>query len=58
MEDMVRTAGVGVGGIWATMWEFLPEMIRILIGIVTLIYMVIKVKKELTDGKLWKRKQE
>tara|TARA_Y100000593_G_scaffold83824_1_gene158284 strand:- start:3709 stop:3882 length:174 start_codon:yes stop_codon:yes gene_type:complete len=57
MEDTVRTAGVGVGGIWATMWEFLPELIRLLIGIVTLIYMVIKVKKELTDGKTRKRKE-
>jgi hypothetical protein len=45
--DTLKTSCAGVGGLFLTFWEFLPDMIRLGIGIATFAYMVIKLKKEM-----------
>ena len=47
MIDTLKTSCAGVGGVFLTFWEFLPDMIRLGIGIATFAYMVIKLKKEM-----------
>ena len=48
MIDTLKTSCAGVGGLALTFMEWLPDMVRLGIGIVTLAYMVLKFKKELT----------
>jgi hypothetical protein len=45
--DTLKTTGAGVGGFWLSMWNALPDMISLCVGCATLIYLVIKIKKEL-----------
>ena len=45
MIDTLKTSCAGVGGLFLTFMEFLPDMIRLGIGIATFAYMVIKLKK-------------
>lgn len=47
MIDTLKTSCAGVGGLFLTFMEFLPDMIRLGIGIATFAYMVIKLKKEM-----------
>ena len=42
---MVTAAGMG--GFWLSMWNALPDIISILVGMATLIYLGIKIKKEI-----------
>ena len=37
----------GIAGILVTLWDVLPEIIRILIGIATLTHIVIRIKKDM-----------
>ena len=45
--DTLKTSGIGIGGWWLSVSGWLPEVISLLVGIATLIYLVIKIKKEL-----------
>ena len=45
--DTLKIEGVGLGGWWLSVSGWLPEIISMLVGIATLVYMVIKIKKEL-----------
>ena len=47
MLDTLRTTGMGVGGFWLSLWGMLPEMVSICVGIATLLYLSIKISKEL-----------
>ena len=47
MLDTLKTTGAGVGGFWRSMWNALPDIISLCVGCATLIYLVIKIKKEL-----------
>ena len=47
MRSPVGTAFEGTAGILITMWEKLPGLLRILIGIATLIHIVVRIKKDL-----------
>ena len=46
--DTLKTSCAGVGGLALTFMEWLPDMVRLGIGIVTFAYMVLKFKKEMT----------
>tara|TARA_R100000458_G_C8231697_1_gene213222 strand:+ start:468 stop:614 length:147 start_codon:yes stop_codon:yes gene_type:complete len=48
MQDTLKTVGVGMGGSWIGWLNFFPEVVSVCVGIVTLVYMCIKVYKELT----------
>ena len=47
MIDTLKTTGAGMGGWWLSISGWLPEMISLGVGIATLIYLIIKIKKEL-----------
>ena len=44
--DTLKTSGIGIGGWWLSVSGWLPEVISLLVGIATLIYLIIKIKKE------------
>jgi len=46
--DTLKTSGVGVGGWWLSVSGWLPEVVSLGVGIATLVYLVIKIRKELT----------
>ena len=45
--DTVKTTTYGIGGFWLSLWDWLPEVVSLLVGIATLVYLVIKIYKEL-----------
>tara|TARA_R100000808_G_C2154693_1_gene165926 strand:- start:9121 stop:9312 length:192 start_codon:yes stop_codon:yes gene_type:complete len=45
--DTVKTTTYGIGGFWLSLWDWLPEFVSLLVGIATLVYLVIKIYKEL-----------
>ena len=47
MIDTLKTTGAGMGGWWVSGSGWLPELVSISVGIATLIYLIIKIKKEL-----------
>jgi len=46
--DTLKTSGVGVGGWWLSVNGWLPELVSLCVGIATLAYLIIKIKRELT----------
>ena len=47
MEDSVKTVAVGMTGAAITGLGVLPDVTSVLVGIVTIVYLVIKIYKEL-----------
>ena len=47
MEETLKTTGAGMGGFWISLWEWLPEVVSLAVGIATLIYLTVKIRKEL-----------
>ena len=47
MIDTLKTTGAGMGGFWISLWNWLPEVVSLSVGIATLVYLVIKIAKEL-----------
>ena len=47
MGDTLKTTAVGVGSAAAISLGILPDLISVAVGIVTFLYFVIKIKKEL-----------
>ena len=47
MIDTVKVTAAGMGGFWLSMWNALPDIISILVGMATLVYLGIKIKKEI-----------
>ena len=47
MIDTLKTTCTGVGGFWLSMWQVLPDIVSLAVGLTTLAYMIIKLKKEL-----------
>ena len=45
--DTLKTSGIGMGGWWLSVSGWLPEVFSLLVGIATLVYLIIKIKKEL-----------
>tara|TARA_Y100000296_G_C5034510_1_gene186578 strand:- start:68 stop:226 length:159 start_codon:yes stop_codon:yes gene_type:complete len=48
IADTLKTSGVGVSGWWLSVSGWLPEVVSLGVGIATLLYLVIKIRKELT----------
>ena len=49
MEETLKTTGAGLGGFWLSLWSWLPEIVSLSVGIATLIYLIIKIRKEWKD---------
>ena len=47
MLDTLKTTGMGIGGFWLSLWSMVPEFVSLFVGIATLVYLVIKIRKEL-----------
>tara|TARA_R100000808_G_C2153427_1_gene163602 strand:+ start:5965 stop:6108 length:144 start_codon:yes stop_codon:yes gene_type:complete len=47
MLDTLRTAGAGVAATWINCFQLLPEVVSVAVGIATLVYLIIKIRKEL-----------
>ena len=45
--DTLKTTGAGVSGWWLSIRGWLPEIVSLGVGIATLIYLIIKIYKEL-----------
>ena len=47
MIDTLRTEGIGLSGWWLSISGWLPEVVSLCVGIATLLYLIIKIYKEL-----------
>ena len=47
MLDTLKTSCAGVSGLALTFMEWLPDLVRLGIGIATLAYMIVKLRKEM-----------
>ena len=47
MEETLKTTGAGLGGFWLSLWSWLPEVVSLSVGVATLVYLIIKIMKEL-----------
>ena len=47
MEETLKTTGAGFGGFLLSLWSWLPEVVSLSVGIATLIYLIVKIRKEL-----------
>ena len=45
--DTLRTEGIGLSGWWLSISGWLPELVSLCVGLATLLYLIIKIKKEL-----------
>ena len=45
--DTLKTTGAGVSGWWLSISGWLPEAVSLGVGIATLLYLIIKIYKEL-----------
>ena len=43
----LKTSFVGMGGFWVSLWSWLPEIVSLLVGVATLVYLIIKIYKEI-----------
>ena len=48
MIDTLKTTGACISGWWLSVCGWLPEIVSLSVGIATLIYLIIKIKKELS----------
>ena len=46
--DTLKTEGVGLGGWWLSISGWLPELVSLCVGIATLVYLLVKIRKEIT----------
>jgi len=51
MEDTLKTTIVGTGSFWVTLWNILPDIVSLAIGIMTIVYLCVKIRKELNGEK-------
>ena len=47
IADTVKTTAAGMGGFYVSMMDWLPDIVSVAVGITTLIYLILKIKKEL-----------
>ena len=49
MVDTLKIAASGTGGIWFTYLEAVPIVVRVLVGLATFAYILVKTKKLLEE---------
>ena len=47
MLDTLKTSGVGASGWWLTVSGWLPDFVSVCVGISTIIYLSVKIYKEI-----------
>ena len=53
--DSIRVSSAGIGGSVLSGLEFLPDLLSVLCGIVTLLYMSLQLRKEIQNAKKKKK---
>jgi hypothetical protein len=48
MIDTLKTTSVGAGGLGIQYLNMLPEAVKVVIGIITIGYLIVKIKNELS----------
>jgi len=51
MDDTLKTSVVGVTGSAVTGLGILPDVVSVVVGITTIVYLIIKIKSELSKNK-------
>tara|TARA_S200002703_G_C3659786_1_gene202643 strand:+ start:465 stop:626 length:162 start_codon:yes stop_codon:yes gene_type:complete len=51
MDDTLKTSVVGVTGSALTGLGILPDIVSVAVGLVTIVYLLIKIQTELTNNK-------
>ncbi len=51
MEDSLKTSVVGITGSALTGLGILPDIVSVAVGLVTIVYLLIKIQTELTKNK-------
>jgi len=51
MDDTVKTSAVGVAGSALTGLGILPDIVSVAVGLLTIVYLLIKIQTELTNNK-------
>ena len=49
MEDTLKTSAVGLTGSALTGLGILPDIVSVAVGIVTIVYLLVKIRSELTN---------
>ena len=47
MIDTLKTTGAGIGGFWISLCTWHPEVVSLSVGIATIVYLIVKIRKEL-----------
>ena len=47
MIDTLKVTTAGMGGFWLSMWNALPDIVSLAVGVATLFYLFLKIKKEM-----------
>ena len=47
MIDTLKTATIGAGGFITQFISMLPEMVKVAVGVATVAYLIVKIKKEM-----------
>ena len=47
MIDTLKVTTAGMGGFWLSMWNALPDIVSLAVGVSTLVYLFLKIKKEM-----------
>tara|TARA_R100001530_G_scaffold115499_1_gene82444 strand:- start:236 stop:394 length:159 start_codon:yes stop_codon:yes gene_type:complete len=45
--DTLKVGGIGVSGWWLSVSGWLPEVVSVCVGIATLVYLIVKIYKEI-----------
>ena len=45
--ETLKTEGIGISGWWLSVSGWLPGLVSLMVGMATLVYLIIKIKKEL-----------
>ena len=45
--DTLKTGGIGIGTWWLTVSGWLPDLVSVCVGISTIIYLIVKIYKEI-----------
>ena len=45
--ETLKTEGIGISGWWLSVSGWLPELVSLMVGMATLMYLIIKIRKEL-----------
>ena len=56
ITDTLRTTGVGIGGFYLSLMEWLPEVVSLGVGLLTMLYLGVKIRNELKVNKRGRRR--